>query len=702
MELMMILATIILIVTLIRISSSLTAIRGAFGRLEIMLAKLAADTAAIRKQGEGVLPPAPVGHPPSQRGVDLGEIAAGHPPSRRGVDLGESSAGHPSSERVDLGEIAVGHPPSERGVAQRAGGSTPGIQEADGVILAAFAPAAGTGRAGQEEIPPQEPTKFELWAKAAWDWLRVGEEWRPGWIPGEYVVAAVQLLRAAAVLLLFGAAWFVRYVHEQGWFSPTGRVIGGFVVAAVLVAFGSRLLRRQWRPLGLVLAGLGFALGEFIDWAGANLYGVLPAPAAFAIAAVLALGAGAMAWRHSSLILGLVALFAGYSAPWFFPEAVRGGDAALLAWLLLLAAEAAVLAVTRGWRSLPWISLVAGLPLAWPVLWPSIWSPCRLDALGRGWALSFLAVFAVLSWVQGLGNALWRRRSPFWFDLAHWAVATFFVLLFATTPHMTATWPLFAKGLPALAFAVGSLAVFHAFQRRGVRDRITSGCLLSGVSALSLCFLCLSFDGTSRCIALSAAAVAFVWIAARRGSAVLSVFAVVSWILWIVHVGTPETAAARIGRIAPAVASLWAAGLLLRRMKAEGGRFAPALLWAAWAASLVWGTWEVNHAFPDFTPSIALYWGIHALATLVVGLLFNSRYVRGAALCLFGAAAGKFLLIDQAGAPTPERVAGFLGVGLLLLLGSAGYIRAAGAARMKDEVRRTNDEEKDRTTVSGE
>ena len=32
---------------------------------------------------------------------------------------------------------------------------------------------------------------------------------------------------------------------------------------------------------------------------------------------------------------------------------------------------------------------------------------------------------------------------------------------------------------------------------------------------------------------------------------------------------------------------------------------------------------------------------------------------------------------DQAGAPTPERVAGFLGVGLLLLLGSAVYIRSA-------------------------
>ncbi|MBQ6925230.1 MAG: DUF2339 domain-containing protein [Kiritimatiellae bacterium] len=540
-------------------------------------------------------------------------------------------------------------------------------------------------RTGQEEIQPQEPTKFELWAKAAWNWLRVGEEWRPGWIPGEYAVAAVQLLRAAALLLLFGAAWFVRYVHEQGWFSPTGRVIGGFVAAAALVVFGSRLLRRQWRPLGLVLAGLGFALGEFIDWAGANLYGVLPAPAAFAIAAVLALGAGAMAWRHSSLILGLVALFAGYSAPWFFPEAVRGGDAALLAWLLLLAAEAAALAVTRGWRSLPWISLVATVALSTPVF-----ASDRLDALGRGWTLVFVALFAAVSWTQSLGHAFWRRRPPFWFDLVHWAVATFFALLAAS--YTASPWPTFANGLPALALAGGSLSVALAFQRRDVRDRPTAECLFAGVSALVLCFLCLSFDRTPRCIALSAAAVAFVWIAARRGSAIQAVFAIVSWILWIAYVGTPETASARIGRIAPAVASLWAAGLLLRRMKAEGGRFAPALLWIAWVASLAWGTWEVHHAFPDFTPSVALYWGVHALATLVVGLLFANRYVRGAALCLFGAAAGKFLLVDQAGAPTPERVAGFLGVGLLLLLGSAGYIRAAGAARMKDEPLRGNDE----------
>ena len=418
MEIIGIVLAVLVLVFLTRIIGGLSSLGDTFKRIERRMDALSADIAAIRKQGDGVLPPAPAGHLSSEKGVELGEGA-------------------------------VGHPPSDRGVAQRAGGSTPCIQVADGAIPPALPLAAGMERAGQEEIQPQEPTKFELWAKAAWDWLRVGEEWRPGWIPGEYAVAAVQLLRAAALLLLFGAAWFVRYVHEQGWFSPTGRVIGGFVAAAALVAFGSRLLRRQWRPLGLVLAGLGFALGEFIDWAGANLYGVLPAPAAFAIAAVLALGAGAMAWRHASLILGLVALFAGYSAPCFFPEAVRGGDAALLAWLLLLAAEAAALAVARGWRSLPWISLLAGIPLAWPVIWPSAFSPNRLDALGRGWALAILAIFAALSWAQGLGHALWRRRKPFWFDLVHWAVATFFALLVATAD--TLPWPTFAHGLPALA-----------------------------------------------------------------------------------------------------------------------------------------------------------------------------------------------------------------------------------------------------------
>ena len=83
----------------------------------------------------------------------------------------------------------------------------------------------------------------------------------------------------------------------------------------------------------------------------------------------------------------------------------------------------------------------------------------------------------------------------------------------------------------------------------------------------------------------------------------------------------------------------------------------------------------MHHGFPDAAPALALFWSVYALATLVVGLRFARRDVRAAALSLFGLAAGKFLFVDQAGAPTPERVAGFLGVGLLL--GSAVYIRSA-------------------------
>lgn len=644
-------ALIVLIIVLVRIVHGLTAIRGAFERLEIMLAKLATDTAAIRKQGEE--------GSASVTKEQMQDTAA--TPALAAEAKTESIMATPALPTV-----------ADEPVTQSVTTTNP--------ILPPAPPpeAALKPEVVSPPAQPEEPTKLEQWAHAAWDWLRVGEEWRPGWIPGEYAVAAVQLLRAAALLLLFGAAWFVRYVHEQGWFSPTGRVVAGFLCAAALVAAGSRLLRRQWRPLGLVLAGLGFALGEFIDWAGANLYEVLPASGAFAIAAVLALGAGAMAWRHASLLLGLVALFAGYTAPWFFPEAVRGGDAALLAWLLLLAAEGAALALTRGWRCLPWITLVATVALSVPVF-----APDRLDALGRGWALVFAALFAVFAWVESLGHALWQRRAPFWFDLVAWAAATVAATIAATCA--ASSWPLFTNGLPALVLAAGSLALAYAFKTGDRGDRATLEWIFAVFSALALVFVCHSFDGTPRCVLLCGAAVGFVLFAARRGSVIQASYAILAWMLWMCYVGTPASAAERIGRIGPAVASLWASGLLLRRMKAEAGRFTPAFLWIAWAASLVWGTWEVNHAYPGFRPSIALYWGVHALATLIVGLLFQRRDVRGAALCLFAAAAGKFLLIDQAGAPTPERVAGFLGVGLLLLLGSAGYIRAAGGGA--DEVR---------------
>ena len=679
MEMIFIIATIILIVILTRILHGITAISNAFGRLEVLLSAISANLVAIRKQGEGETVPLP---------KEEVQTAAAAPTHAAKVQA-ESTMVAPAP----LSMAAQGVPKPATEVTLPAQASAPKVETVPPPLpfapLQHFTPPGVPSPVVPQPAQPEEPTKLEQWAHAAWDWLRVGEEWRPGWIPGEYAVAAVQLLRAAALLLLFGAAWFVRYGHEQGWFSPTGRVVAGFVLAAALVAAGSRLLRRQWRPLGLVLAGLGFALGEFIDWAGANLYEVLPASGAFAIAAALALGAGAMAWRHASLLLGLVALFAGYTAPWFFPEAVRGGDAALLAWLLLLAAEGAALALTRGWRCLPWITLVATVALSAPVF-----APVRLDALGRGWSLVFVALFTVFAWAESLGHALRNRRAPFWFDLAAWAAATAAAAVAATCA--VSPWPLFTNGLPALVLAVGSLALAYAFKTRDNGDRATLEWIFAVFSALALAFVCLSFNGTPRCALLCAAAVGFVLFAARRGSVIQACYAILAWMLWMCYVGTPASAAERIGRIGPAVASLWASGLLLRRMKTEASRFTSAFLWIAWAASLVWGTWEVNHAYPEFAPSIALYWGVHALATLVVGLLFQRRDVRGAALCLFAAAAGKFLFVDQAGAPTPERVAGFLGVGLLLLLGSAGYIRAASPRRgdaANDEPRKRGNDE---------
>ena len=193
--------------------------------------------------------------------------------------------------------------------------------------------------------------------------------------------------------------------------------------------------------------------------------------------------------------------------------------------------------------------------------------------------------------------------------------------------------------------------------------------------------LSLSFSGSARCALLCAAAVACVAAASRWRSSVQAALAMLAWVLWISFVGAPATGAERVLRIGSAVASLWASGLLLLRAEPRGDRvFAPGFLWFAWAASLAWGSWEVRNGFPDAAPALALFWSVFALATLVAGLRFGRRGVRGAALVLFGFAAAKFLFVDQAGASTPERVAGFLGVGLLLLLGSAGYIRASASS----------------------
>ena len=245
--LLVIVGLFVLVAFPIAVLSFLSGINHSLDHLADRVQSLSFDVASLKRHAESAKSAELSSSPPSERGVArsaggstpcgaVPEPAAARP--RTEYSPGLASLGSPLSEGAES-KSPPPLPPVAAGAVARAEARVPSPAKSQ-VSVAAGATGRADARPSTPAIlplpaadePPPEPTKFEQWAAAAWDWLRVGEAWRPGWIPGEYAVAAVQLLRAAALLLLFGAAWFVRYVHEQGWFSPAGRVAAGFAAAA--------------------------------------------------------------------------------------------------------------------------------------------------------------------------------------------------------------------------------------------------------------------------------------------------------------------------------------------------------------------------------------------------------------------------------------------------------------------------------------
>ncbi|MFH0878104.1 MAG: DUF2339 domain-containing protein [Lentisphaerota bacterium] len=80
---------------------------------------------------------------------------------------------------------------------------------------------------------------------------------------------------------------------------------------------------------------------------------------------------------------------------------------------------------------------------------------------------------------------------------------------------------------------------------------------------------------------------------------------------------------------------------------------------------------------PWGTPLVTLWWAICALALAITGLVRRRAYLRYVALFIFGATLLKVLIIDIEGVKGLQRIAAFMGVGLLLLILSFAYQKVA-------------------------
>jgi uncharacterized membrane protein len=167
----------------------------------------------------------------------------------------------------------------------------------------------------------------------------------------ESAIGARVLSKVAVVMLLIGAALFLKWAFDNRWIGAGGRVATGLVAGAAIVVWSERLRRQKMEAFSYALKAVGSGVLYLSLWASFQMYHLVPGWLAFtAMLAVTAWNAW-MAWSQDSQLLAAYALLGAYLTPVLLGT---GGDheVFLFSYLLVIAAGVLVLLRSKLWALL--------------------------------------------------------------------------------------------------------------------------------------------------------------------------------------------------------------------------------------------------------------------------------------------------------------------------------------------------------------
>ena len=199
------------------------------------------------------------------------------------------------------------------------------------------------------------------------------------------------LSKVAVVLLLLGAAWFLKWAFDNRWIGPTGRVAAGLAAGVGVNLWAERFRRQQLAGFSYALKAVGSGVLYLSLWASVQLYHLVPALAGFAAMAAVTAWNAVTAQQGGSQLLAGYALLGAYLTPLLLRT---GGDHEifLFSYLLVLAS------MLLGWlRVRPWSLLLLGGQAATTavfIAWYTGFFQADRAALTIGFAVALWAVFA--------------------------------------------------------------------------------------------------------------------------------------------------------------------------------------------------------------------------------------------------------------------------------------------------------------------
>jgi uncharacterized membrane protein len=519
---------------------------------------------------------------------------------------------------------------------------------------------------------------------------------RPGTLPAqaprpifgdarvESELVATWFGRIGAVALIIGAAFGFKYGIDRGYIGPAARVIIGILAGFGMIGAGEWSRRRGWDPFAQAVTAAGLATIVLSVWAAYNLYAYLSAPVALAFLFAVTLLGVALALRHDSQALAVLATIGAFLDPLLVGG--RSNPGGLYGYALVVDAGVVWVAAARRWPSLDVLAAIA----SWILFGAGANDASTGVALAYSTAI--FGVFSVASIVTEdaeIGEVPWRAVLG-----AVNGVAYLTAGLALLEDRAAQTQGAFA------AFAGAAQVLLGAAVQRIRPDRAAER--TSSVLAMVFFTIAVGFQwhGIDASLAWAVEAAILAAGATLLGNqflrvsslAVLGVSVVSSvFVQWEFgheyhpqHVLASRESIVFVVQIASALMITWllASGEKLWEKQAAAialvGANALAILWLSFEAFAHYRGTSFDVPFDkrqalQFT--LSSIWGLYAAALLAIGIAVRSRLVRLMSISLFGLTIVKMATQDLWTLTTGFRTLGFIGLGAVLLLTSLSYHR---------------------------
>ena len=518
---------------------------------------------------------------------------------------------------------------------------------------------------------------------------------------------------AAVALILFAAAFFLKYAFDNRWIGELGRVAIGVAAGLTLTGLGYHYHKRKWRVFSQILTGGGAALLYLSVYASFGYYHLVTQKAAFIYLVIVIVETAALALLYNAPAIATMALIGGYLVPLLL-HSDRDEYVSLFGYIFAL--DAGALLFFRRWRGPASVAFLSTHVLFW------LWYVEHYEIEKLGPVIVFhLAVFTAFL----LQHVMWRwlRRPSAVEDLKETqheslslgrsledfslliadAFIFFATLYFFLNPNYHEWMGAFALGMAALFALMAKLVLSR--QAAPQTERL----ILIGVSLIFLTIAVpIQLSANWITIAWATEAVLILWAGAAWKSEPLRALALGLFVLALFRLVLLDTPYDNRPPFTPVfnkyflsslfvIACLFVAALICHKLSTPKQISRHALPLALLIAGIItlWflmtietHTYFAARAALDESADInrhqrwlgqmtlSIVWSVYAAVLATIGFVRRAPAIRWAALSLFALTVVKVMMVDISVLEQFYRIVAFLVLGLLSLGVAWGYNRA--------------------------